>query len=85
MFHAAIAVLIAPILAEFELVLVPKEITEYPRPYTHMVSQVGLCFHILNSCPCENTHGRPFCLLYVCRIGLVSVQVICKPIHTLQH
>ena len=40
----------------------------------HLVSQTLLlcgqpCLPVLrcsvNSCPCENTHGRPFCLLYV--------------------
>ena len=46
----------------------------------HWVSQTFLLWSAIfacvycsiNSCPCENTHGKPFCPLYVCRIGLCA-------------
>ena len=32
------------------------------------------CVHCsINSCLCEDTHGNPFCLLYVCRIRLCAM------------
>ena len=55
-------------------VFVPEETIEYPRPTVTLTwSAMFACVYCsINSCPCENTHGSPFCLLYVCRIGLCA-------------